>query len=210
MQLFTRRVQLAGPPARLMEYVTDMQSYVSGLTGRDIALWSGMFGGPVGTFVYATRVAGVGEVQAMMAEVMGDATYLEKVTGGADLVAAPSEDSLGVPIHGELGEESPPVGSVAQITSATIANGKYAEAFGWGVEMAQYGESLTGVPTMFMANRFGPFGSVSWIGVQADGAAADAANDALWADAEWMKRLGAAGDLFVEGSGHQALVTRIA
>ncbi len=193
-----------------MEYVTDMREYVAGSTGRDIALWSGMFGGPVGTFVYATRVAGVGEVQAMMAEIGGDSTYLEKAAAGADLVAAPSEDSLAVPIHGELGEESPPVGAVAQITTATIANGRYAEGFAWGVEMAQHGSSVTGIPTMFLANRFGAFGAVTWIGVSADGASVDAANDALWSDAEYMQRLGAAGDLFAEGSGHQALVTRIA
>ncbi len=210
MQLFSRRVQLAGPPGRVMDYVTDMQAHVSSTTGRDIALWAGMFGGPVGTFVYATRVEGVAEVQAMMAEISADQAYHEKVAAGADLVAAPSEDTLAVPIHGELGDASPPVGAVAQITTATIANGHYEEAFGWGVEMAQHGESVTGVPTMFLASRFGAFGTVSWIGVSADGAAVDAANQALWSDAEYMKRLGAAGELFAEGSGHQALVTRIA
>lgn len=210
MQLFSRRVLLSGPPAETMGYATDMRAFAADKTGRDIALWYGMFGGPVGTFVYATRVEGVGDVQSMMTGLLGDDEYLAKAAKGAGYLAAPSEDSIAVPIHGELGEESPPVGAVAQITSATIANGQYAEAFAWGVEMAQHSESVTGVPTMFLANRFGSFGGVTWIGVQADGAGVDAANDALWSDAEYMKRLGAAGHLFAEGSGHQALVTRIA
>lgn len=210
MQLFSRRILLAGPPAETMGYATDMRAFAAELTGRDIALWFGMFGEPAGTFVYATRVEGVADVQSMMTTILGNEEYLAKAAAGAGYLAAPSQDTLAKPIHGELGEESPPVGAVAQITTATIANGRYSEAFGWGVEMAKHSESVTGVRTMFLASRFGAFGTVSWIGVSADGATVDAANDALWSDADYMKRLGDAGDLFVEGSGRQALVTRIA
>lgn len=210
MQLFSRRIQMVGQPAKYMAYAIDMRAYVTEQTGRDIALWSAVFGAPVGTLMYAIRVEGIADYRAMSTKLLEDATYHEKIAAGAEFVGGPAEDTIATPIHGELGEESPPVGAMAQITTAQIANGQYEQAFGWGVEMAQHAESVTGVPTMFLAGNFGPFGTVTWIGVTADAAAVDAANQALWADAEYMKRLGAAGELFVPGSGLQALATRVA
>jgi hypothetical protein len=210
MQLFSRRVLMAGPPSRIMEYATDMRAYVTDRTGREIALWQGVFGGPVGTFVYAMRVEGLADYRALSASLLGDSGYHQKIASGADLMAGPAEDTLATPIHGELGNESPPVGAFAQITTAVIANGHYEEAFGWGVDMAQHVESITGVRTMFLANVFGAFGSVTWIAVTPDAEGVDAANQAMWSDSEYMKRLGDASHLFLPGSGHEALVTRIA
>ena len=91
-----------------------------------------------------------------------------------------------------------------------IANGAYEEAFAWGADMAEYAAGLTGVPEMFLASQFGAFGAVSWIAVAPDAATVDRANAALNGDAEYMKRLGAAKDLFLPGSGMQGLVTRVA
>jgi hypothetical protein len=209
MQLFSRRIHLTGPPAEIMAYAADMRAHVSAISGREIALWAANFGAPLGTMMYAVRVEGVADFQAMSALVLADAEYHAKIAKGADYVGGPAEDSLLLPLNGELGD-SPPVGSIAAITSAVIANGEYEQAIAWGVDMAQHATSVTGIPTLFLMEQYGAFGSVGWVGVAADGAAVDAASAALNADADYLKRLGSAGDLFVEGSGNRILATRIA
>jgi hypothetical protein len=76
--------------------------------------------------------------------------------------------------------------------------------------MAQHAASVTGIPTLFLVEQYGAFGSVGWIAVAADGAAVDAAGAALNGDAGYLQKLGAAGDLFIEGSGLRVLATRVA
>ena len=210
MQLFSRRVHMVGaPPAEMIAYATDMRAYVTGKVGRDVALWATTFGAPVGTMSYTVRVEGVADLQATMSTLMGDEEYQAKIAKGLQMSGGPAVDSLMQPIHGELGA-APPVGSMAGVTTAVIANGAYAEALAWGVDIAMHVESVTGMSTLFLAGQYGPFGGVGWISPAADAAAVDAANAALNADAAYMEKLRAVGDLFMEGSGQQALLTRIA
>jgi hypothetical protein len=210
MQLFTRRVSLIGPPADTLAYATEMRALASDLAGREISLWAASFGAPLGTMTYTMRVEGLADMQAVSAKVLGDNTYLQKVAKGQEYSGGPAEDALFQPLFGELPEGSPPIGSVALATSARIANGAYEEAIAWGIDMAQHATAVTGVPTMFLMESYGGFGSVGWIGVNADAAQADAAGNALNADADYLKKLGAVRDLFVEGSGHRILSTRVA
>jgi hypothetical protein len=209
MDLFSRNVMLSGAPATYMAYATEMRTYVSDKLGQEIALWAAGFGAPRGAMTYTARVDGLAGVQAMNATLMGDADYVAKLAAGASLGGGPAEDSLMQPLHGEMGDP-PPVGSVATVTSAVVGNGAYADAIGWGIEMAQLVESISGTPTIFGMSAFGTFGQVVWINVAADAAAADAAGNAVNANADYMGRLSAIGDLFVPASGHRSLATRIA
>ena len=63
---------------------------------------------------------------------------------------------------------------------------------------------------MFLADRFGAFGNVTWIAVTPDMAAADAAGTAVNGDAAYLSKLDEAGDLFLPGSGNRVLLTRVA
>jgi hypothetical protein len=209
MQLFSRQIQLSGPLAEISAYATEMAAHVSAVGGREIALWQTVFGAPLGTMTYAVRVEGIADLQALSAQVLADADYHAKLAKGVDYVVGNAEDRLLQPLNGELGDP-PPVGSMALVTSAVVANGAYEKAFAWGVDMAQHAASVTGIPTLFLAEQYGSFGSVGWIGVAADGATIDAGTAALNADADYLKKLGAAGELFVEGSGHRILSTRVA
>ncbi len=209
MQLFSRQIQLAGPLAETMAYATDLQAHVSAVGGREIALWSTVFGAPLGTMTYAVRVEGIADLQALSAQILGDAEYHAKLAKGVDYAVGTAEDRLFQPLNAEFGDP-PPVGSMALVTSAVIANGAYEKAFAWGIDMAQHASSVAGIPTLFLAEQYGTFGSVGWIGVAADGAAIDAGTAALNADADYLKKLGAAGDLFLPGSGHRILSTRVA
>lgn len=209
MDLFNRRVHLTGAPAAYMAFATGMRDYVSEKLEQDVSLWSIMFGAPAGTLVYSARFDGVAGVHAMQAKLLSDETYMARAAEGTPMSAAPPEDSLAQPIHGELGDP-PPVGSFATVTTAVVANGAYAEAIGWGVEMAQLVEKIASVPTMFLMNSFGTFGQVTWINVAADAAAADAAGNAVNGDPDYMGRLSDVGNLFIPGSGHRSVATRVA
>jgi hypothetical protein len=210
MQLFSRRVMLAGPPAELLEFSSHIRQWVSNKIDREIALWSATFGAPLGTMLYAMPVEGLGDMAQISDTLLGDPEYHAELAKGQHLQAAPAEDSLVEVLHGELGEERPPVGSVVVSTTATIATGKYEEAIAWCLDMAQHGEQVTGSPLMFGINRAGQFGNCGFIAVYADGAGADAANAALNADAEYMKKMGDLQGLFVEGSGHRMIGRRVA
>jgi hypothetical protein len=210
MQLFSRRVVLAGPPSEMLAYATDIRSHVSEVSGRELALWSVGFGAPLGTMMFAMRVEGVADFQEVSARVLADQEYHAKLAAGTAFIGGPSEDSLLQPLNIELPEDHPPVGSVAALTSAVMANGSYEAAIGWGLDMAEHATKVTGIQTMFAMPQYGPFGAVTWIGVSENAAGADAANAALNGDADYIKKLGAAGELFVEGSGMRVLATRIA
>lgn len=211
MKLFSRTVHMAGTPADTFAFASGMRQFVSDTIGREVALWGANFGAPVGTMIYALPVEGLADLQSLQQQLMENPAYHERIAEGQQFAGAiPPEDALGNVIHGQLGEERPPVGFVASMTTATIANGKYADAIAWSVDMAQRAESITGTPVMFIANQFGPYGSVGWLSIVPDMATADANNDAINADAEWMKQLGDVGELFAEGSGNQMLATRLA
>lgn len=209
MQLFTRNVMMAGTPGDIMEYSTDMRAFVEGKIGREIGLWANLFGAPNGTMSYTVRVEGLADLQATTAGLLEDPDYHKKLAAGQSMIGGPSMDTLGQPIHGEMGA-MPPVGSYAVVTRATMANGKYMEAMGWGVEIAQHVEKVTGLATMFLSSTFGGFGDVAWIMVAADAAGADAATAAINSDADYLTSVNGAGELFIPGSGHQSLTTRVA
>jgi hypothetical protein len=192
-----------------MAFATGMRELVSDRAGRELALWSVSFGAPIGTLIYSARVEGLADLQSIGATLMGDAEYHAKLASGRDLGTAPPVDGLSTPIHGELGAV-PPVGSVAVVTTASMANGKYAEAIGWGIDMAQYVETVAGASTLFLMPDYGGFGEVTWISVTPDAASADTAGTTINADAGYLGKIAAAGDLFAQGSGHRSLLTRIA
>jgi hypothetical protein len=209
MQLFSRQMVLNAPLADSMAYAVGMAAEVSSKMGAEVALWSGGLGAPVGTVAYTMRVEGVADLAAKVAALSEDADYQAKLSQGAGHIAAPPMDSLGSPLHGDLGDP-PPVGSYAVVTSAQIANGQYAEAVGWGIDVAQHVTALSGMPVMLLMQEYGPFGTLTWIGGSPDAAGVDASAAATNADADYIAKLSAAGDLFVPGSGQRMLATRIA
>jgi hypothetical protein len=209
MQLFTRSVSLVGPLADVTGFAMGMRDHVSNKLGREVALWNVLFGAPVGTMVYSARVDGIADMQTIGQTLIADPEYHERLATGRALSAGPPADSLATPIYGELGDAPPPVGSVAVVTTAAIANGKYAEAIKWGIEIAQLVEGVSGAATMFLMQDYGAFGHVTWIGVTPDAASADAAGQKVNADPGYLDKLSAVGELFAEGSGHRALLARV-
>ena len=83
------------------------------------------------------------------------------------------------------------------MTTAVVANGQYAEAAAWGVEMAELVQEVTNLPTMFLVDSYGTFGQVTWLSGAPDLATADAAGEAINTNPDYLKRLSDVGDLFV-------------
>jgi hypothetical protein len=209
MHLFSRVVTLTGPFAEVSAWSADMRQYVSDKSGREIGLWSVMFGAPLGTMVYSARVDGLADLQSIGADLVADDDYHAKLANGQKFSGGTPVDVISTPVYGELGDP-PPVGSFAAITTATIANGAYAEAIAWGVDIAQHVERISGFRTVFLVDDYGPFGGVRWIGVAPDAASVDALGQKLNADSAYLEKLGAAGNLFAQGSGHRGLAARVA
>ena len=207
MQLFTRQVMTAGPEAQA--WATDIAAAASAKMGTQVAVWGVGFGGPIGAMAFTARVDGIADLMAKSAPLADDADYQAKLAKGAEIMMGPPQDSLATPIHGDLGDP-PPVGAMAVVTNAVVANGQYAEAVGWGIDVAEHVTSLTGMPVGVMMQEYGTFGQMTWIGIAADAAAVDASAAATNGDAEYIKKLSASGDLFVPGSGQRSLVTRMA
>lgn len=207
MQLFTRQLMTVGPAA--VDWATEIRAAASDVMGTEIGLWAAGFGAPVGALAFTARVEGVADLAAKAAPLADDSTYQDLLTKGAELVTGPASDSLATPLHGDLGDP-PPVGSYAVVTNAAIANGKYAEAVGWGIDVAQHVTSITGLPVAMLMQEYGQFGVLTWIGISADAEGVDKSAQAMNGDADYISKLSAAGDLFVPGSGNRSLAIRIA
>lgn len=208
MHLWSRQATFQGPFGEIMEWATGITAHVSDLLGSEVGLWSAGFGAPTGTLGWSMPVDGLAGVAANNETVIADADYHTMLARGQELIVGTAEDQLYQIIHGELGEQRPPVGSVATITRANIG-APWADVIGWGVEMAQLVEGITGTPVLFGTSMFGTFGEVGWIGVNASAADADAGNEKLIASEEYVAKVGEAPGLFVDGSGHRTFMTRV-
>lgn len=208
MYLFSRQAVLNGPPTETMAWASEIRGYAADKTGKDIALWSAGFGAPVGSVGWAMRVEGLADVSNVGAQLLSDDGYVELLAKGADFFVAPAEDTLLSPVHGELGEASPPVGAMATITTASIS-GSISAAVTWGVEIAQIAEGVIGTPVMVATSAYGNFMQVVWIGVSADAAAADQAAEKITASAEYMTKVDGATGLFLPGSANRTHLTRV-
>jgi hypothetical protein len=193
-----------------MAWAAEMNAYVSKKSGRPLALWSAGFGQPVGTVAWTVPVDSHADLQAAFAGLREDDGYYALLEKGAAFVTGPMVDTLREVVHGAPTPGGRPVGSVALLTTATMSADKGADAVAWSVELASYITSVTGDPIMFLLDAYGTFGQATWIGAAADMAAIDASNAKMQTDPGYLKRLAASGGLFIPGSGHRSLATRMA
>jgi len=201
---------MSGPVAEVGAHMLALRAHVSARLGSEVALWNVLFGAPTGTFVFTTPLDGIAGVQAMGASMAGDAEFAALVAKGAAWSTGAPVDQLRESLSGGTPAGSPPVGSVATVTTAVMNGGKYAAAVGWGLEVAALVEKITGMPVNLSTGMFGEMGQLAWIGITPDAATADAANAKISADAEYLAKLDGAGDLFVPGSAHRRLSVRMA
>lgn len=209
MAMFSRTVHMSGPVAEVGAHMLALRSRVSDRLGSEVALWNVLFGAPAGTFAFTTRVDGIAGVQAMGASLAGDAEFAALVAKGAVWSTGAPVDQLRESLSGESTAGSPPVGSVATLTTAVMNGGKYAAGVGWGLEVAALVDKITGMPVNLSMGMFGEMGQLVWIGITPDAATADTINAKISADAEYLAKLDEAGDMFVAGSARRRLSIRM-
>ena len=211
MYLFQRMVTLRGGVRKPIGWAVEMNKLVNDVGGVEVGLWSTVFGFPLGTVLWSVRVDSRAQLAQLTAKLMADDAYHSLVDKGQEFVTAPGQDTLRQLIHAESPSPTPPpVGASATVITATPNSGQIAKALAWGVEITTIYSRVTGTPASFFADAYGTFGQLTWITPHADVAAADAANDALQANPEYLASIDGAGSLFVPGSGIQTLASRIA
>ncbi|MGZ4729404.1 MAG: hypothetical protein ACXWB2_16950 [Acidimicrobiales bacterium] len=210
MYLFSRLATLRGNERRSLAWAVEMSTYVNAHSDHTVTLWRADFGYPVGTVAWSTWVESLAALNAGFAALGDDDGYHDLVDAAAELITDPPQDVLRRVVFGEPGTEPPPPGAVTSVTTAVVANGKYAEATAWGIEMAELVQQITNQATIFLLDAYGTFGQVTWLSGAPDLATADAGSEAVQANPDYIKRLADVGDLFVPGSGQQRLVTRVA
>jgi hypothetical protein len=207
---FARLITLQGDARETMPWASEVTAHVNATTDLDVSLWGTVFGYPVGTLAWSTIVEGRAQLAAEMAKLPADNAYLDLALKAQEWVTGPAEDIFRSVVHGEPGDEPPAVGAVAAVTQAVAATGKLPEAMAWGVDMAQHASSVTGTNISLLVNAYGVFGGMAFISTVADMAAADASNEALQADSDYIAKIGASAGLFVDGSAEQGLLQRLA
>ncbi len=209
MLLFSRVVTPSGSPRKVMPWVADITQYVNANSTLEVTCWAGTFGYPLGTVAWSCFLDSQATLATATNTLMGQSEYLDRLDAAAELVTTPGQDLLREVIHGSP-SDPPPVGAVGNITTATALVDRLADAVGWGVELAQYLEGVTGTPVGVLTDVFGTLGGITWIAVAPDVAASEAARAKVIADPGYISRLAATKDLFIAGSGHSGQVTRIA
>ena len=209
---FSRMLTLSGPPDETMAWAAEITGVANAASDVDVTCWVALYGHPIGTVGWSARVEGRAQMAAMGAKLASDKSYTKLVNRAADWVRTPGQDNFRRPLNPPATPPSgpPPIGAVAQVTTAVASAARIMDAMTWGLDMAEHTAGVSGLPVTFFADVYGQFGGVAWIGVQPDMAAADAADERLNGDAGYMERIGKLGDLFEPGSGNIALMTRIA
>ena len=211
MLIFQRMVTLQGPPQEIGAWAVDMTALVNERTELEVSLWQGMFGVPLGSFAWTTRLPNLTALEAANDTLIGDADYLAKVAEARDFVTVPGEDHLVRVSHIAGGDYvRPDVGSYAETTVAVPAAGRLARASAWGVDIADKFSDMTHTTALFGGDSFGDFGQLAWIGLFASAASFDEAEELIGKDESYVQAIDEAGDLFVPGSARRTLARRIA
>jgi hypothetical protein len=211
MIIFQRTATLTGPPQDVAPWAMEITEAVNERTHLNVSLWQGMFGAPLGTLIWSTRIENLTALEAANDSLLGDAAYLSLVAKANPWTITPPEDTLMRMIHTAGGEYvRPNVGAYAEATMAVPADGKLAAAGAFGVAISDRHAELTHASVLFCTGEYGSFGEVRWLSLYESAAAVDRAAEAIAKDEDYTAAIDAAGGLFIEGLARRALARRIA
>ena len=208
MELFTRDMVLAGPPARVRQWAVEIADAFEAVTGRHVNTWTSVAGGISGHYSWGYQIDGSAELIEHSTTALGDDDYLAKLEEGRQYFDGQPRDTI-YRAFGQLGEDQTRVGNVAMITQATAKAGSLGHAVGWGMEISDYVQRLTGVYNVLLSSPAGSFSTLTWMAIAKDAAQADEADRTMRADDEYLKLIARGGDFFQDGTGHTQLFLRI-
>ena len=206
MYLFSRStIATLGREFDAIPAAIEVGAMVTKITGREVNVFTAHFGAPGGSVMWSARADSLADLEEVTAKLMADPGYLEKLESMNGLFMTPAEDRFARFI-------TPPMEATSKyygVTSAAMANGKFADAMAFGIEAAEYiGKSLK-APSAFVKAAYGGFGDVTWITGFDTMAEVDAFDDWQMTDAGYHDILERSGGLFVENSGHTSLLEKL-
>lgn len=211
MIIFQRVVTFRGPQEEVLPWAQEITGAVNERTELNASLWQGLFGGTLGTLAWSSLVENLTAVGAAMETLGQDQGYRGLVDKAQPWIDQPPEDHLLRVLHTAGGDYvRPDVGAFAEVTRATPAEGKLADARSWGVEIADMHSALTHATVLFGASAYGHFGELVWLGILDSAAAVDEAAEAVAKDPDYAAKLDGGGPLFQPGTAERFLSRRIA
>lgn len=209
MYLYARTV--TANPARALDalaFATSISETVSRVAGTEVRAWATLYGAPITTIAWTTRVESYAAMGAIGEKLQADPGYMEQVADVSELFDGAPQDMLADIVAtagtGDL------AGDYANVITAECANGRIVDAMTWGVDILNHVSGITGLNGAFTRSMHGPFGAVAWISLAASLDEVDAATAAMAGDAAYLGKLDSAGGLFVPGSSESRLSHRIA
>jgi hypothetical protein len=197
MYLFNRRTRLVGGNGTAgLEWATAITEKAAAVTGQEVQLWATVYSPGYGTISWTAWFTDLASVEKADDAMNGDAEMTKLGDLGAKFTDGSLDDGIFQPIHGtpDPAREIQYVGSVA----AVAASGNIERALGFGVEVAQKVEAITGMTCMFAQALSGPYGSVGWLTAYDNVAAIESAQSAMAADASFLKLVDSSAGYFVE------------
>jgi hypothetical protein len=211
MIIFQRVVTFRGPQEEVIPWAQEITGAVNERTELNTSLWQGLFGGSLGTLAWSALVENLTAVEAAMETLAMDEGFQGLVNRAQPWLDQPGEDHLLRVLHTSGGDYvRPDVGAFAEVTRATPAEGRLADARAWGVEIADVHSKLTHSTVLFGASAYGRFGQLVWLGMFDSAAAVDEAAEAVGKDMDYVSMLDKGGPLFQPGTAEQSLARRIA
>ncbi len=196
-----------GRGGELASLVPQLRDAVAAACGTTANAWAMSSGQPIGTFGISTRVEGTEQLLGFQQKLGASEDYQALASQSAGLLTAPAETNL-VQILGAAGDQGEPA-PIVTLTQSTIMNGHLADAMGWGMEVLEYVNNVTGMSGLFTNSAAGNFFDVSWIFSAQSGAELDSANQSLQADPGYIALVDKAGGFFVQGSAQRSTLVQM-
>ncbi len=207
MYLFSRTRH--AKPDKMLEAIpsaVEIAAKVKQVADLDIYVWTYRFGEPLGTIMWSTRVDSQAQLFEATEKMAADPTFVEMVLAMGDFYEGAAVDAL---FNVVSGNPAPTPSAFLQTNTATIANGKYAEAFEFGVKLQELVATELNRPTFFVGAAYGNFGEVGWITGSETMAEVDAGAEWQQTNPEFHAMIETAADLFLPGEGRQNLLERL-
>lgn len=196
MYLYSRRARINSFDG--VAWATDTAAASHAATGVETQVWGAVYSAGFGTIAWTSWHEDLVALEASTDALMGDAAYMAKSAEGANWVVAgsPVDDELLELVAGTPDPDANPryVSSVR----AACAGGQMVRGIGLGAEIAARADAATGASTLFMRNVTGAYGGVAWFTGSADGAAMQAQQAALAADAGFAELVDSAAGVYLD------------
>ena len=191
-----------------LAFSIDICGRVKSITGQDVSAWTVLYGAPITTVTWTTRVEGHATLGAMNEKLQADAGYMAATAEAAELFTGAPEDSL-IEMLALVGTGSG-AGNYASLVTAQCADGKIADAMAWGVDILNHVHELTGRDGSFSRSLYGPWATVGWITLADSLEQIDEGTAKMNADPTYIEKIEAGAGLFLPGVSASRLSQKIA